>query len=70
MSSYLGFSGGGPKKCPCGSGELREENYDARGIFLCFSCSRCEKERLSQYRPEVLTDSNYDTFGEQIEEDY
>jgi hypothetical protein len=24
--------------CPRGSGKLRRENYDARGIFLCFSC--------------------------------
>jgi hypothetical protein len=59
-----------PKTCHCGSGEIRESQYDARGIFLCYTCSVCEAEKLSKYRPEVLTDSQYDTFDEQIEEDY
>lgn len=31
---------------------------DAQGIFLCYVCDRCEKERLAKYRPEVL--SGYD----------
>ena len=33
--------------------------YDARGIPLARVCDTCEKEVLSKYRPEVLTDSNY-----------
>ena len=41
----------------------REESwpaYDARGIYLCRVCDKCEKEKLAGYRPEVLTDSNYE----------
>lgn len=57
-----------PKLCPCGSGEIREEHFDARGIFLCFACSKCEAEKLSGYRPEVLSDPNY-AANEPIEED-
>jgi hypothetical protein len=33
--------------------------YDARGIFLCYVCDICKKERLSEFRPDVLTDPNY-----------
>jgi hypothetical protein len=43
--------------------------YDARGIPLTKVCSLCKEEKLAAYRPEVLTDPQYDTFGEQIEED-
>lgn len=42
---------------------------DARGIELCRVCDICVKEKLAKYRPEVLTDPGYETFGEQIEED-
>ena len=47
------------RPCSCGSGEHQEAEYDARGIFLTYACDRCRKERLSQYRPEVLSDPNY-----------
>ena len=47
------------RECPCGSGLLRQDRYDARGIFLCFTCPVCEEKKLSQYRPDVLTDPNY-----------
>lgn len=57
------------KCCRCGSGEWPEAHYDARGIFLTYACSKCEKEKLSGYRPEVLTDPQYDTMGETVEED-
>lgn len=33
--------------------------YDARGIYLCRVCDRCVKEKLSQYRTDVLTDPRY-----------
>jgi hypothetical protein len=56
------------QQCPCGSGEYPEAQHDARGIFLCYTCDKCEKEKLSHYRSEVLTDSQYDC-DEQIEED-
>ena len=36
------------------------EEYDARGIYLCRVCSKCVKAKLGKYRPEVLTDSNYE----------
>ncbi len=42
---------------------------DARGIPLARVCNYCVKEVLSKYRPEVLTDSNYQYDG-RIEEDY
>jgi len=47
----------------------RWEEYDARGIFLCFICETCEKEKLSRYRPEVLIEPNY-WASEPIEEEY
>lgn len=28
---------------------------DAQGIELCRVCDRCEREKLSRYRPEILT---------------
>jgi hypothetical protein len=45
--------------CPCGSGEFPSAQHDARGIFLCYTCDKCEAEKLSHFRPDVLTDSNY-----------
>lgn len=32
--------------------------HDARGIPLCRVCDRCERQKLSVYRPEIL--SGYD----------
>lgn len=43
--------------------------YDARGIPLCRVCPKCKKERLNGYRPEVLTNSQYQA-DEPIEPDY
>lgn len=47
------------KPCHCGSGEFPQAMHDARGIFLCYACDKCEKEQLSSYRPDVLTDPDY-----------
>jgi len=47
-------------ECSCGSGEYPDAQHDARGIFLCYTCPECEKEKLSAFRPDVLTDPNYD----------
>lgn len=55
--------------CHCGSGEFRSSLYDARGIFVSFYCAKCEKEVRSKYRPEIFTDSSYDTYGEVVDED-
>ncbi len=57
-----------PQQCPCGSGEYPEAQHDARNIFLCYTCSKCEKQKLAGYRPDVLTDPNY-WHDEPIDED-
>jgi len=44
------------------------EKYDARGIYLCRVCEKCEEAKLSMYRQDVLTNSNYEA-DEAIEED-
>lgn len=51
------------------AGETYWTEYDARGIPLGRVCKVCMKAKLSKYRPEVLTNPNYDTFGETIEEE-
>ena len=48
------------RPCSCGSGELSHWEYDARGIPLARVCPKCREEKLAKYRPEVLTDSNYE----------
>lgn len=48
------------RKCTCDSGEWGEEQYDARGIYLCITCSSCHVNKMKAYRPEVLTDSDYE----------
>ena len=45
--------------CPCGSEKESWWENDARGIYLCRVCEDCIEEKLSHYRPDVLTDSNY-----------
>jgi hypothetical protein len=55
--------------CDCGSGELAEPQFDARGIYLTQACPKCVDERLRRYRPEVLSNPNYEC-DEPIDEDY
>jgi hypothetical protein len=55
-------------KCSCGSGLYKDAEYDARGIFLTYACNKCRKGKLSRYRQDVLTDSNY-WHDEPIDED-
>lgn len=45
--------------CLCGSGEPRRPQHDARGIFLTFTCVKCHDQKMSGFRPDVLTDPNY-----------
>ncbi len=45
------------------------DEYDARGIYLCKVCDKCVKEKLSGFRREVLTNSNY-SHDEPISEDH
>jgi hypothetical protein len=47
------------KPCSCGSGKPSWWAKDARGIELARVCEDCEKEKLSKYRPDVLTNPNY-----------
>lgn len=56
------------KRCNCGSGKQAYEVNDARGIFICYACEDCEKEKTKGYRPEVLADPNYEC-DEPIDED-
>jgi hypothetical protein len=50
-----------PKKwrsntCSCGSGKPKSAQYDARGIFLTYTCEDCHDRKMAGYRPDVLTD--------------
>lgn len=45
--------------CPCGSGLDSAWQYDARGIELCRTCSKCHREKMHRYRPDVLSDPSY-----------
>ena len=45
--------------CSCGSGETPMPRYDGYGIFLCYTCPRCETRKLSHYRADVF--ERYDT---------
>jgi hypothetical protein len=56
--------------CECGSGLESEWQYDARGIELCRACEKCWPERSKHYRPEVLTDPNYEASEDIEPEDY
>jgi hypothetical protein len=57
-----------PKPCSCGSGKRRSPQYDARSIFLTYTCDDCHDRKMAGYRPDVLTDPNYWT-DEPIEDD-
>lgn len=43
-----------PKPCPCGSGETRQPTFDGHGIFLTFVCSKCKKDRMATFRPDIM----------------
>ena len=49
-------------------GESSWEEYDAQGIYLCRVCDKCADEKLSQYRPEILTGYSQSDVDEPIEE--
>jgi len=52
----------------------REESWwakDAQGIPLCRVCPECKDEKLSRYRPEILSGYDQSDVDEPIEpEDY
>jgi len=43
------------KPCPCGSGQLRDPNFDGYGIFLTFTCPACHTDKMSRFRPDIHT---------------
>ncbi len=51
----------------CNPAEAWDE-YDARGLYLCRVCDKCEKVKLSGYRSDVLTNPQY-WHDEPIDED-
>jgi hypothetical protein len=55
-------------RCPCGSELHSVWQYDARGIECCRTCPECYDRKMSRYRPEVLTDPDYEA-DEPIEEE-
>jgi hypothetical protein len=57
------------QRCSCGSDVEPEKIYDARGIYLTRACPRCQPEKLSRFRPEVLTNPRYEA-DEDIDGDY
>lgn len=40
--------------CSCGSGEECEAVNDGYGIFLCYACPKCHKEKLKKFRPDIM----------------
>lgn len=46
-----------------------ERVYDAQGIYLCRVCPECRKEKLSRFRPEILSGYDQSDVDEAIEED-
>jgi len=42
---------------------------DAQGIPLCKVCDKCEKQKLSRYRPEILSGYTQADVDEPIEPD-
>jgi hypothetical protein len=56
------------RPCPCGSGKDSRWHNDARGIPFCRTCDNCHETKMSGYRAEVLTDSNYEA-DEEIGDD-
>lgn len=55
------------RPCPCGSEESSWWAHDAQGIPLCRVCSKCKDEKLSRYRPEILSGYTQADVDEPIE---
>lgn len=55
------------RPCPCGSGQISWWELDAQGIELCRCCPNCQNEKLSKFRPEILTGYNQSDVDEPIE---
>jgi hypothetical protein len=57
------------QQCHCGSGEFPSAQYDGHGIFMTYTCDKCEKEKLSHFRADIFEryecDEPIDSEGEQ-----
>ena len=56
----------------CVGGQLNEldyswPEYDAQGIYLCRVCEKCRRQKLAQFRPEILSGYNQVDVDEDIE---
>jgi len=58
----------------CKNGKISTEDswweHDAQGIPLCRVCDACREEKLSRYRPEILSGYDQGNVDEPIEPDY
>lgn len=52
---------------PC-ERDQRYPLHDARGIFCCFVCSKCEGAKKQKFRADIFTDGSY-WHDEPIDED-
>lgn len=59
----------GTKDFPHQKGDGSWWENDAQGIALCRVCDECEDEKLSRYRPEILSGYNQSDVDEPIEAD-
>ena len=55
------------RPCECGSGEDSWWEYDAQRIPLCRVCDQCREDKLSGYRPEILSGYSQEDVDEPIE---
>lgn len=62
-----------PRKHECEDGKQSTNptwwEYDAQGIALCRVCRVCKKDKLSKYRPEILSGYTQADVDEPIEPD-
>ena len=54
------------RECSCGSKLTHYPLHDGYGIFLTYACDKCETEKLSHYRSDIM--ERYDA-DEPIDED-
>jgi hypothetical protein len=48
------------RECSCGSGEYDHPVHDARGIYVCRCCEKCEEQRTRGYRRDIFTNPSYE----------
>ena len=41
--------------CGCGSGQQPDKVYDGYGIFLTYTCKKCNKEEMKKYRSDIMS---------------